>query len=330
LITKLLTAEFEDHDAIDFKRFFKNRLLRLSPPFLVTLLLANLLAAAKLLHGRVTLDGVCAQLLYLANYYAIFWNPGDSVAEGTEVFWSLAVEEHFYIAYPFALAWMFGRLPRITILQVLGVACVVVLVWRCWLVFQPGFSSDRTYYATDTRIDSILFGCFFAVWFEKRQELLESRIGTRHCVALLAAGAAILLISMVVRSVEFRETLRYSMQGIAIMPIFIVLLAYRRGPIHLFLNTPALDKLGEYSYAFYLGHYIVEKLIVTNLPDPWRLPNIVLYLAVVCLSFAYAKAMNTWIERPVLKWRSRMPQVSRPAHVSVAGPLQGIAPTASN
>ena len=42
--------------------------------------------------------------------------------------------------------------------------CAAALVWRCVLVFNMHMGATRIYLATDTRVDSILFGCALAVW----------------------------------------------------------------------------------------------------------------------------------------------------------------------
>jgi peptidoglycan/LPS O-acetylase OafA/YrhL len=51
------------------------------------------------LEGAISWAGVIAQLLYFANYYLMFFDHGNSMAAGTGILWSLAVEEHFYMIY---------------------------------------------------------------------------------------------------------------------------------------------------------------------------------------------------------------------------------------
>jgi hypothetical protein len=41
-----------------------------------------------------------AQLPDFANYYGLFFDPGNTTAAGTGILWSLAVEEHFYMIHP--------------------------------------------------------------------------------------------------------------------------------------------------------------------------------------------------------------------------------------
>ena len=120
----------------------------------------------------MTFKGLAAQLLYFANYYGLFFDPGNTIPYGTGILWSLAVEEHFYIFYPLFMTLLLGSAyrPR-TIAILLGLGCLFVLAWRIHLVQSPVFVSERTYYSSDTRIDSIIDGCLLAILVNPLREL---------------------------------------------------------------------------------------------------------------------------------------------------------------
>jgi len=164
LISTLLLTEHARTGGINIANFYARRVFRLMPPLIVSLAVAYGLTYSGLLAGGITAKGLAAQLLYFANYYGLFFDPGNTIPDGTGILWSLAVEEHFYIVYPLLMALLLGSAlrPR-TIGTLLGIACLVVLAWRIHLVHSPDFVSDRTYYASDTRIDSIIYGCILAV-----------------------------------------------------------------------------------------------------------------------------------------------------------------------
>ena len=300
LITTLLLEEQSRTNDISLKKFYARRLLRLSPPLLVTLLLAVLLVLAGLLPGGVTLKGLAAQVFYLANYYQLFWDAGNSTPAGTGVLWSLAVEEHFYFVYPAVLLLVTTKLPRTSLIWILLASCICVLAWRIHLASSPGFVSYRTYYATDTRIDSILYGCLLALLRNSGPLLLSPKAAS----LLLGLGIAALLASLLIRSEFFRETFRYTLQGLALMPIFFAIDRHRRGVLFNVLNSKVMDKLGEYSYALYLSHYVIAQCLakLTGLDNfPY------LYLPVVLvLAYWYAKAINVFVERPTLVLRHRL------------------------
>src|SRR4029077_12459985 len=108
LITTLLLDENKRSGRINIGKFYLRRVFRLFPPLLVTLVIAYSLVALGLLDGGISWAGVLAQLLYFANYYGLFFDPGNTTAAGTGILWSLAVEEHFYMVYPAVLVGLFA------------------------------------------------------------------------------------------------------------------------------------------------------------------------------------------------------------------------------
>ena len=211
LITTLLMEENERSGRIDIGKFYLRRAFRLFPPLVVTLVIAYSLVRLGLLDGGISWAGVLAQLLYFANYYGLFYDPGNTTAAGTGILWSLAVEEHFYMIYPAVMAGLLALGPsRQRIIVVLAMTCLAVLAWRMYLAGLPNFQAERTYYSSDTRVDFIVFGCLLALAANPRYE----KPGTSNpflqpmSAALLAAAAIVMMITIVWRDVYFRETFR--------------------------------------------------------------------------------------------------------------------------
>lgn len=189
LITTLMLAENERTGKINILQFYARRMLRLMPPLFVSLAIAYGLTFAGLLSGGITISGLTAQLFYFANYYGLFFYPGNTVPDGTSILRSLAVEEHFYIFYPFFLTLLLRSAlrPR-TIGTLLGIGCLVVPSWRIHLVQSPDFEIYRTYYASDTRIDSIIYGCILAVVINPvRERHRDDTISVRQSAVLATA-----------------------------------------------------------------------------------------------------------------------------------------------
>jgi len=254
LITSLLRIEHEAHGTISLRQFYVRRALRILPPFYVVLALAVVAAAVGVIAGGFDRRAVAAQTFYFANYWSVRHGGNGQVA-GTGVYWSLAVEEHFYLVFP----WLYVVLRRLrprTQALVLWSLCAAVLAWRCALV-ASGASADRTYLATDTRVDSILFGCALAVW---NNPMLDgpSRIPETRWKRFLVPGAiGVLLASFAVREPHYRETVRYSLQGVALYPIFVAAIRFPTWAPFRLLNTRAMAFAGVLSYALYLVHHVV-------------------------------------------------------------------------
>jgi peptidoglycan/LPS O-acetylase OafA/YrhL len=296
LISSLMLTEHERTGQINVPHFYARRVFRLMPPLLVSLAVAYGLTYAGVLGGGITGQGLAAQLLYFANYYGLFFDPGNTVPDGTGILWSLAVEEHFYIFYPLLMTLLLGRAlrPR-TVGVLLGILCVAVLAWRIHLVHSAGFISDRTYYASDTRIDSIAYGCLLALVMNPVRQ--RSRVGSmsRTQWALLAAAGGALLFALLDRDPVFRETARYSIQGLALMPVFYLSVRFADAPLFRPLNTSWMKTLGTYSYAIYLIHYVVIMTIDKNFPAIAAKPYI-LFPTALLISIAYAAAIDRLVE----------------------------------
>src|SRR5215468_3120666 len=124
LITTLLMDERERSGRIHIGKFYLRRAFRLFPPLLVTLAIAYSLVILGLLDGGISWAGVLSQLLYFANYYSLFFDPGNTTAAGTGILWSLAVEEHFYMIYPAVLVGLLALwLSRRRIAVALAIVC---------------------------------------------------------------------------------------------------------------------------------------------------------------------------------------------------------------
>jgi peptidoglycan/LPS O-acetylase OafA/YrhL len=305
LISTLMLAEHEKTGGISIPKFYARRVFRLMPPLLVTLAIAYALTWSGVLGGSTTLTGLAAQVLYFANYYFLFFDPHDlTIPAGTGILWSLAVEEHFYIFYPLLLSLLLGSesatttARRRTIGVLLCAACLAVLAWRIHLVHLPGFIPDRTYFASDTRIDSIIYGCILAVLKNPVRDLRRSDAAGAMSApqwALLALGIGALLFTLVYRDVTFRETFRYSIQGLALMPIFYFAVRFSGNWLFRGLNSSWAVTLGVYSYAIYLIHFVVIWVFNTSLPSIAHTPAIVLP-ATLAISIAYAAAIDRFVD----------------------------------
>jgi peptidoglycan/LPS O-acetylase OafA/YrhL len=297
LISTLMLAENKYTGEIDISNFYVRRVFRLMPPLFISLAIAYGLTYAGLLTGGMTITGLAAQFLYFANYYGLFFDPGHTIPDGTGILWSLAVEEHFYIFYPVFMTLLLGSAlrPR-TIGTLLGIGCLIVLAWRIYLVQSPDFVSDRTYYASDARIDSIIYGCILAVVINPVQELHRTDTMSPGQWVLLAAAVGTLLMTLFYRDTAFRETIRYSLQGLALMPLFYFAVRFSNNQLFRHLNSVWAIRLGTYSYAIYLIHHVVINVIVKNAPAV-AAKSFILFPTALLISIAYAAVIDRFVDR---------------------------------
>jgi peptidoglycan/LPS O-acetylase OafA/YrhL len=314
LITTLLLAEHERTGRVDILKFYARRVFRLMPPLLISLAIAYGLTYVGLLSGGITLRGLIAQLFYFANYYGIFLDPGNTVPDGTGILWSLAVEEHFYIFYPLLLSLLLASAlrPR-TIATMLGIACLVILAWRIDLVCSAGFVPDRTYYASDTRIDSIIYGCILAVVANPIRDRCRADVMSLGQWAMLGTALGTFLLTLICRETEFRETIRYSLQGLALMPLFYLAIRFYDNRLFRCLNLRWVMVLGAYSYSIYLIHLVVIDAIATNVPYI-ATKSFILFPAALLISIAYAAAIDRFVDTHFRRLRRKY-QPGRPTRL---------------
>lgn len=317
LITTLLRLERDRTSRNSLRDFYLRRVFRIWPPFYTILAFAVVLTLLGVLPEKLRWTSVVAQLGHFTNYWLVF-RDGKGFPAGTVVYWSLAVEEHFYLVFPCLFILLRRRLPGRAGSQagiLLGL-CALVLAWRFVLVFGRHSLPDRTSLCTDTRIDSILFGCVLALW---GNPMLDDWRGSRRLWlgVLLPAALLLMVFSLSFRAPWFRETLRYTLQGIALFPLFVSAIRYPDFAPMRFLNLKLVRRVGLLSYSLYLCHQVILFSIQLHV-----LPNAPFVAAVVSLvlSLLFAEAVLRFIERPSAR--------ARRAFVSTAW-LKGAPPSPS-
>ncbi len=302
LITTLLRMEYDRKRDVSLRQFYVRRIFRIFPPFYLVLLIAYAITLTGAWGGSLNWHGALSQLCHFTNYYIVSHGWWEGLAPGTWVYWSLAVEEHFYLVFP--LCYLVVRRRGFSARQqafTLLAICALVLAWRSVLVFGFHASKDRTYVASDTRVDSILAGCLLAVW---KNPVLDADGPSERALALvwLPLGALALIVSLIVRVPNFEQSLRYTLQSFGLLPFFVAAVRWHeRGPFRL-LNTRVAKYLGLISYSMYLTHtatiWAVEKWV--SLPEP---VNALLSFAIVV---GLGSACYVGVEKPFANLRRRM------------------------
>jgi peptidoglycan/LPS O-acetylase OafA/YrhL len=301
LITTLLRLEFARSQRIHLREFYLRRVLRILPPLYVTLLLA--VALFGIGNGQLAMRfaGTASQVLQVSNYYLIYAVHG-LIYPGTAVFWSLAVEEHFYLLFPLLYAWMCPRLsvPRQTF--ILLTMCAAALAWRCVLHYHFHAEFGRTFFATDTRFDSILLGCVFAIIANPITKDPLHGWMLQRMTWVLPLCFVVLFGTFLVRDGAFRETLRYTVQGLALIPLFIAAIHYQRSWPVLFLNLPVMRFLGVLSYSLYLCHLIFLEAV----DRVWATNPVLAHAVSLACGLCFATLVHYGIERPCTRIRKRL------------------------
>lgn len=192
LITRLLLNEVAKTGRIDLKSFWIRRIRRLVPA-VVTVVFVTCALCTIFNHVMLTKmrPDILPSLLFFNNWWQIAQNVSYFNALGDPSplthFWSLAIEEQFYLIWPpllFAMVSMHVSKPN-TRRVVLGLAAVSALAMM--VLYNPAADPSRVYYGTDTRVFSLLLGAWMA--FIPDRDLAPVRLAHRLGLNRLAGAA---------------------------------------------------------------------------------------------------------------------------------------------
>jgi peptidoglycan/LPS O-acetylase OafA/YrhL len=317
LITTLLRMEFEKTGRISLRNFYLRRAFRLLPPLYLVLGAAFIVTLLGAYGAQKLRLGAClAQVFFLSNFQILSsgWDgPHTGRPPGTGNLWSLAVEEHFYLLFPLLYLVLSRKLPSPRRqAAILGGLCALVLAWRFVLILGFHSSFDRTYAATDTRIDSILFGCILAIVANPvldRAKLFPANASTlrRAWAPVLAPfGLAAMLVLYWMHDTRITGTVQYTIDGLALVPFFVAAIHYHDRGIFRAFNWRPVMWVGAVSYSIYILHEPLIAAVHDRVPGGQMVHGLV-YLTLTLLA---AWAIFRWVERPFARLRRRLSRVS--------------------
>ena len=321
LITWILAVEAESTGTVDLRRFYRARALRLMPAYLSTILLV--LAGSRLLdvaqgNAAYRLAGLWPLFL---SYTLNIWIAATAIWPwGVSHFWSLCVEEHFYVSWSLILKRVgLGRLTRIALLAIPAVAMyrTGLYIWmnRGHLAAPSHAAMFRIYYATDTRIDAILVGCALALLVrEARLQRLLQELERARWFPTLALAAALLTIAWVTQHRWRVETFGYTVMALASSTLLLALFLQPQCMLARILAARPLVHLGRISYGVYLFHAPLLAALEVKLGFSAKTIEPERYLPILAIlaagSIGAAALHYRTIERPILAMRKPRPFIA--------------------
>jgi len=297
LITGLLLREIERTGTINFKEFYARRFKRLLPTSFFVLLVtavASWLLIPATMRSSLGRDIIAASL-YVSNYLFAWWQADyqnlDATPSPVIHYWSLAVEEQFYLIWPLLILFFFIAATKFKkkILLTLLVATVTALSF-VFSIYQTETSPIWAFYSLPTRAWELGLGALI---------VLLPPIKTKKLVGLLG------FIFIIVSAFIFGETT--SFPGVnAVLPVLgTVMLISTINSWPPFLNDVANSRmfqwLGEISYPLYLWHWPLLVLPSTYFARPLAIyERILAIIATIIL----ADLTHRFIEEPFRKHKT--------------------------
>ncbi|MED0944746.1 acyltransferase family protein [Bacillus mycoides] len=267
LITDILAIEWKNNKRIDLKKFWLSRARRLLPGMLIMLIVT--LAWITIFHSSLLVkmrgDSLAA-LLYFSNWWYIYHKLSyfDSFSQLSTLnhFWSLAVEEQFYVVWPFVISLGFYYIKKQSRMILFICLGAIASALAMAILYEPGTDPSRIYYGTDTRAFSLLIGAALAlIWPSSR---LASKIipQARLILDIIGGVALIIILTMFWKTNQYEPFLyRGGMVLLSIATALLVAnLAHPASRIAQFLRFRPLRWMGVRSYGIYLWHYPIITL----------------------------------------------------------------------
>ena len=287
LITTRLLATCRDETGIAFSGFYLRRAFRILPPAFLYLAVLVVLSAfvPRIRTSRLE---IIASLFFWRNYALV---PGWFTGH----FWSLAVEEHFYLLWPVILH-IAGRKRSLQV-ALSGAAVCAFWRWFGWTHAKAvsfSFVLDHVpyFFRTDTRVDALLIGCAVAIALSRSD--WESTL--RRCIRPGAAFVVVFILgAMWLAAGPWFSGVKEEL--VAAVLLTIILLHPATELARVFSWAP-LRAVGALSYSL----YIWQQLFLTPDDMGWwtRFPMSLPLLAAVAAGSYFL------IEKPAIAWGARL------------------------
>jgi peptidoglycan/LPS O-acetylase OafA/YrhL len=301
LVSGLLFREYARTGAIDAKTFLIRRAWKIYPAFWVmiafTLIVQFFVKPPP--AGSPAWKGTLAELLFVQNYVPGLWGHT----------WSLAVEEHFYIALAMLLGYLAARnvplpfacLPRVFIS--LALACLILRL------ATDAFSRDEPYdwfryCGTHLRLDSLFFGVLISYLCHFHD--LPLRLAAVPSTVLVFVGVVCLLPAFIVDISQHHWLWPGLVVALYVGAGSLVLAAIRlQASSNALLRGCA--QLGAASYSIYLWHMAINIYCTRPVERLVGISDFRLYLFVYVFgSLSFGWLMSRLIESPLLVLRDQM------------------------
>jgi peptidoglycan/LPS O-acetylase OafA/YrhL len=302
LITGIL-LDSRDHPAY-FRNFYGRRVLRIIPLYMTVI-------AATFLAYRHPAEYFLISILFLANLATLL---RIGIPHGPGVFWSLAVEEHFYLGWPLLV-----RLLNRRTLTALSLAIFVVSPVLRGVAVAHGLDPERVVYPLSLfRFDGLALGALLAIWV---RSVRFSVRGSLQLAALMLTASLLIVVGGIPFGVLGTKTiastaLRYTHMQLLFGSGILASLALAGTRWTALLRTPFMRISSDLSYCIYLihlsvgdGYHWLLKVFHIDVVGIFG-PHGALLCQIICVlgaTFSLAALSKKYLEDPFLRLKRYFP-----------------------
>ena len=225
-----------------FKNFYIKRSLRIFPLYYLVCVLIFFVVPYFFSNATpLSINEFWPNLIYIQNFFISFHIP----YQGPNHFWSLAVEEHFYLIWPLIIYYLDFKKIKYLIFV--------------FLIFQPLLriilinQKVDVYYLTFTRLDELLYGCLLAIY-----ELENKKISKKELSLVLVLSLVFLALFLIFSGSSniIIQGFKYSFFGYLFF-VLVGFVALNKSDKLYFLKSKILAYTGKISYGLYMFHPFV-------------------------------------------------------------------------
>lgn len=287
LVGGLLMKEYKQTRSLRVRNFIFRRGLKIWPAYYFFILME------VVGHAHPLKTFLWQNLLHIQNF------AGSAILHS----WSLAVEEHFYLALALGMGWMVRRqwTPQ-RMLTLFAIVMVLGLAIRTACYFTLG--AEAAQQQTQNRLDGLVFGVSLALLFHFFPEKFKSI--SRPTIPLVLILILAVLFVATVQNPAILSTIGYTIVYLG-AGAFLLLVYSHSGRVRDWLIYRFIAVIGVYSYGIYLYHSSVRKpslSLAMHIPASLQWP--VLMLAQFSAAILLGAAMTLVVEWPLLRYRDHI------------------------
>lgn len=289
LITYLLLHEQEQSQTVSIPKFYMRRILRIWPIYYLYLLIAVLAT------GTWRTPNIWYYCFFTANIPFILAAGIWPIVH----YWSLGVEEQFYLFWPWLVKLTRGKHNRL--LTIATIVCIAWLTCKCGIYLTCGTTTAYRFFAV-TRFDCMMIGAIGAILYFTKNKLFTTILMNRTLgfvcfLLLLFSQPWISIIPAPVRP-----------QLIAILAIVCIASQLEKPVIN--LENRVCDFVGKISY----GIYVIHPLLIfglsylycnSNIQLPETVATILIYCIITSATVFVAWLSYKYFESPFLRLKNR-------------------------
>jgi peptidoglycan/LPS O-acetylase OafA/YrhL len=293
LITYLLLKEQEKRRTVDVKKFYIRRILRIHPLYFAYLLICLLVITS-------TKTVFVPQSIF----YYIFFLPNMPFILGTSLpflahYWSLGVEEQFYIAYP----WIIKKIEKIGFFLISLTLLLIALKVTVRIIdaHYDGYSFIYLLLSV-CRFQCMLIGALGAIYYYRQNKKFIN-----FSTALLTQIVCWIIIGLITFN-RFHIASVLDNEIVSVVTTFIILGQITKRNLIFNLDLKPFDFLGKISYGIYVIHpliiFALSKLL-SDLNLPILLNYLIVYASVLGVTILTAYLSYEYFEKRFLSLKNR-------------------------